>query len=370
MILASRTLLLIVALLAAVMLLVGLNPRGFDGSNGVTWNDDADAGARFKRGIAYTPALLRSDMLADGGRQWTWHAALDTVPRDSAGFAIAAVLYSGRDDAQIQIAQWRQTLVVMAGNDYARWLPGQRLTYELAPHAQALVVSVVHDADGVGLYVDGEPISRDSRASWPAIGAPEPARLILGGTVTGQHAWRGSVRWTSLIDRALSAEEVKLALAERQQHPADGRADGALLDFDLRAGPGRRVPSGGSLDVDLRIPATFQPPVLRALSWPDVLWPPSRAMAIDITVNLLGFMPFGFFAAWLCHALGYRVRVALMLTLAGALLLSLTIELAQVWLPTRDSSLLDLVMNGLGAAAGAVAFVFRPRNPRTFLSEG
>jgi VanZ family protein len=58
-----------------------------------------------------------------------------------------------------------------------------------------------------------------------------------------------------------------------------------------------------------------------------------------------------------------------MLAVAAGVLLSLTIELVQVWLPTRDSSLLDLLMNGLGAAAARwrfrreTVFALRRRTP-------
>jgi VanZ family protein len=75
----------------------------------------------------------------------------------------------------------------------------------------------------------------------------------------------------------------------------------------------------------------------------------------DVVANLLLFMPLGA----LLHREGQRRcwGFFLTLTLAGAtgLLISLTIEYLQAFLPTRDSSLLDVLTNSAGALIGACA---------------
>jgi VanZ family protein len=77
--------------------------------------------------------------------------------------------------------------------------------------------------------------------------------------------------------------------------------------------------------------------------------------APDVVSNLLLFMPLGA----LLHREGQRRSwgLFLTLTLAGAagLLISLTIEYLQAFLPTRDSSLLDVLTNSAGALIGAGA---------------
>ncbi len=92
-----------------------------------------------------------------------------------------------------------------------------------------------------------------------------------------------------------------------------------------------------------------------------VLTPPWRVQRFDrlfwkdVVVNVLGFVPFGFAVyAWLrinCRRTPRSAIVAAVL-LGGAI--SLAIELLQVYLPTRDSSLTDVTDNVLGTWIGAL----------------
>ncbi len=79
----------------------------------------------------------------------------------------------------------------------------------------------------------------------------------------------------------------------------------------------------------------------------------------DIAVNLVGFLPFGFFMAAAMSA-RYKMRgkvnfkkVVIFTTIAGTAF-SLTIELSQVFMPLRTSQLSDLINNGLGTMIGAI----------------
>ena len=81
----------------------------------------------------------------------------------------------------------------------------------------------------------------------------------------------------------------------------------------------------------------------------------------DVTINLLGFIPFGFFfSAFLIKTTNPRRGVSYFIVAMVGAGLSLSIELIQAWLPTRDSSLIDLICNSIGTILGIVTFqVFR-----------
>jgi VanZ family protein len=73
----------------------------------------------------------------------------------------------------------------------------------------------------------------------------------------------------------------------------------------------------------------------------------------DLIVNLLGFVPLGFLIGlWLTQVGRPRSWACLVLAAAVGCTVSLTIEVTQVWLPGRDSSLLDLIANTAGTAIG------------------
>jgi glycopeptide antibiotics resistance protein len=82
------------------------------------------------------------------------------------------------------------------------------------------------------------------------------------------------------------------------------------------------------------------------MRWDSAFWK-------DVTLNLLGFIPLGFFLSALRSDFGgAAARRNLLLCVGLCLALSLVIELAQAFIPSRSSQLLDLLLNTLGGAIG------------------
>ena len=79
---------------------------------------------------------------------------------------------------------------------------------------------------------------------------------------------------------------------------------------------------------------------------------PKYWTGFDVVSNVLGYMPLGFFLALSALRTG-RERYALALAMLAALLLSLAMEVLQVYLPDRVPSNLDLMLNVAGGALGA-----------------
>ncbi|MBC8008072.1 MAG: VanZ family protein [Prolixibacteraceae bacterium] len=81
---------------------------------------------------------------------------------------------------------------------------------------------------------------------------------------------------------------------------------------------------------------------------------PSYIIASDVVVNILAYVPLGLMMTLLC--MGRVPRwVAVALGVTAGILLSLSIEFAQAWLPTRISSNLDVLTNSIGALWGVAA---------------
>lgn len=88
---------------------------------------------------------------------------------------------------------------------------------------------------------------------------------------------------------------------------------------------------------------------------------PSYVVASDVVLNILAYMPFGLLLAlvWMGRVPRW---VAAVLSVAAGMLLSVSIEFAQAFLPTRISSAVDVLTNSIGMLAGAaLACVFGER---------
>ena len=79
---------------------------------------------------------------------------------------------------------------------------------------------------------------------------------------------------------------------------------------------------------------------------------PKYWSGFDVAANVLGYGPLGFLLA-LAGLRSGHIRSAVWLAVLGALLLSLSLETLQSYLPSRIPSNVDLVLNTLGAALGA-----------------
>lgn len=74
--------------------------------------------------------------------------------------------------------------------------------------------------------------------------------------------------------------------------------------------------------------------------------------SFDFVLNFLSYLPFGFLLAYILRSRRSAAQAMLLVTLGG-LCLSVSMEYAQMYLPSRISSNTDLISNTLGAFAGS-----------------
>ena len=89
---------------------------------------------------------------------------------------------------------------------------------------------------------------------------------------------------------------------------------------------------------------------------------PPRWTRFDVIANVVAYVPFGFFVALAQHRESAQARLSA--AVAAGALLSFIMETAQMFLPPRDASTVDLLANAAGAAAGGIVAVFILRSER------
>lgn len=88
---------------------------------------------------------------------------------------------------------------------------------------------------------------------------------------------------------------------------------------------------------------------------------PTRFTRFDVAINVIAYIPFGFFVALTGINRGAPSRLAAAVC-TGALL-SVAMESTQMFLPTRDASIIDFAFNTAGATLGGVVALALNRLP-------
>jgi hypothetical protein len=228
-------------------------------------------------------------------------------------------------------------------------------------HKEKREILTITSAQGkIVLYVNGIPANASTQ--FGLVSEDLIGRLVLGGSAVRDN-WSGRITGLAIYDIALTPSQVEddfvrwtredRSIVDGEKHPI------ALYLFDERRGSMVRdqMDSGN----DLAIPARYfvlHPPFL------EPVWAPyrsrwdgwmTRSYWSDVLLNVAGFVPLGFFLT------AYLSRVRLlastrMTTIFLGLAVSLTIEIAQYFLPTRNSSMTDLLTNTIGTAVGATLY--------------
>jgi len=217
---------------------------------------------------------------------------------------------------------------------------------------QPLHIAGTSGAHGTAVYVNGQ-LARsapDARYSMKDL----EGTWILSGFGNRHDAWNGEIRALAIYNRELTPAEVSHDYERWTKHGPPGTSSGerALAMYSFEEGTGRtvrnRVPEGTPLTIPERFTVLHQ--VILEYPWtefrPD--WPYWK----DVILNLGGFIPLGFFLRAYLPAAGNRTWPALATILLGAAA-SLTVEALQSYLPTRDSSMTDVLTNTLGTCMGA-----------------
>jgi VanZ family protein len=274
---------------------------------------------------------------------------MEVHPREEPSDSLPRILsaYDGEGREQFFLGQWRAGLVL-------RILEGERLhrlkyreTGAGGIRQDATHSIVVRSEDhALTLFVDGAPAKTRSGVAFSLLsGKRAPAWMILGNSPSGESPWRGDLHSLSFYQEALSPGDIESL----------GKAP--VLQYGFSEGTGAVCRGGADPRYDLVIPSLFRAPKKGVLVPPWRVQKFDRSFWKDVSVNIFGFVPFGFAVyGWARKGGERKIAMAMGTALLTGAGISLFIELLQVYLPTRDSSLTDVINNVLGAYIGARLF--------------
>lgn len=269
------------------------------------------------------------------------------LPRDS---SVILALSTSENPLLLTLRQYRSMLILQTQSPGGRTPVSTIGTDGVFHQGTAVFVTITSGPQQTAMYADGS-LARtfpQSRIAGDCIG-----QIVLGTSPTVDYGWRGQLRGLALYGQELTPDEVRRHYETwtMEGHPelSDREHVFALYLFDERSG--NVVHNGVAGGIDLFIPARY---VLVHQIFLEPFWreyKPRWSYVKDILINILGLIPLGFFFY------GYWTSVrpikhAALITTALGLAVSLTIEVSQSYIPSRDSGTTDLITNTLGTFLG------------------
>jgi len=337
----------------------GLWPFNFISENEVKWLKDSNGISFYGNGMIYTPDLLNGKNPPFQNSSITIEMWLQPKVKCDCFLARILSLYDGHKSENFFIGQWKYDLAI--GGHTIK--PDNNIKYKEVGLDDVLIkdkkmfITITSGNDSTIVYVDGKQVR-----SFPQLqliyNNKASGYLIIGNSPTGKQYWTGELYGLAIYNQILSSDKV---LKNYQAWTSNGVPETsteesplALYLFDEKTGTFVKNHSGPH---DLLIPVKFTPFKKVILSPPWESFKFDHSYLKDVAINFFGFIPFGFFILALMWdpIEPKRLRVSILVILMGGGL-SLIIELIQANLPTRSSSLSDLILNTLGTIAGVILF--------------
>jgi VanZ like family len=354
---ATRIIQILCVCVVCIVLVAGLWPFHAP-KNNVSWIA-GENGLHFERyGTAVT-----SNPFHPGGSNGESSCSLEIwlVPGPSRKGTILAFGDAGDSRVSLSLLQVGDDLAIVRylvdaqGNVTRPWL-----TIESVFRGGPVFMTVTSGRAGTLVYIDG--LLAKASSEFGLERKDLFGRLVLA-TSTTNNSWTGNVLGLAIYSKELSDEQVSRHFHSwaSAQGPAlaASEAPEALYLFNERAG--KVAHNEHDPDTNLIIPAHYlvlRNPLLQA-PWGNYRgrWSAAhyRGYWQDVGINVVGFMPVGFcFVAYFSSVKRWQRPVALAVFLG--FILSLTIEVLQALLPTRDSGMTDVITNTAGTALGTMLY--------------
>jgi hypothetical protein len=218
---------------------------------------------------------------------------------------------------------------------------------------QPVFLTVSSGERGTSIYADGALVrmSKDFRFSNQDL----TGQLVIGDSAVTTDPWSGRLKGLAIYNRELAANQVTQHYQRWLGNGSPGLSvtDGAVALYLFDEGFGDVVHNRVDSATHLIIPERFFVLHKPFLERPWNEYYPGWHYWEDFSVNIAGFIPLGFFL-YAYFSRVRRVERAAAVTIAFGFAVSLTIEILQAFLPTRNSGMTDLITNTFGTLLGVV----------------
>jgi hypothetical protein len=309
--------------------------------NEVTWIGGGN-GLRF----AYPGTVMSAgELQATVPSGWPCSIEIWAQPARRSESSTLLALHTAGNPLQLMLRQSLTDLRVML-ND----ADGRRDFYvnDAFSSLRPVFITISSDASGTAVYIDGALV-RALRGFRISAGDCS-GQLVLATSPIENDPWTGRLQGLAIYDRTLAAPEVVSHCQNwtKKGQPAVTAQERCVALYLFDEHSGKVAHNQMEPEPDLLIPPKYQ---IADQTFLMAFWkgfdPP------DIIENIIGFIPLGFlFYAYLSMRSPMK-RLAVTVTVLGGLI-SVTMEVAQAYLPTRQSDTTDIITNTFGTWLGVM----------------
>jgi VanZ like family/Concanavalin A-like lectin/glucanases superfamily len=261
--------------------------------------------------------------------------------------------YTRQNPFQFRIRQSRDSLLLIRGwsaPDDDHW--AEMRVIHLLHQGIKSFLTVTANGNVTSVYLDGELAGQPS--AFRLTSKDLKGRLIVGNSPLDNDTWSGELRGLAIYDNELDPKEIQshYHLWASGRHPEISATEGMIGLYTFDEGGGQIIHNHAKSGPDLYIPPFYgvgQRAVLKPF-WKE--YRPGWSYYKSIAINIIGFMPLGFFFRAYLERIG-KINHSSLLTIALGFSISLAIEILQAYIPTRDSGMTDIITNTLGTTIGA-----------------
>ncbi len=326
----------------------GLRPFNFFPKNQV---ENVNSGLKFGPiGIAFTEDKIKVPQITSVTLEFALTPS--SLPQRN-----VPLIFSFIDNNHIllTIGQWKESLLIRSYDKTTSEKPFNEISSSSVLSVEDdFFITIASASDHGAIYINGKLV-RESNVLG-GIGAifKSGTQMVMGNSPSGTNAWRGTISTFALYTQKLPENLIKEHYHRYHLGTLDyTESKTPFLFYNLSNRENNNIYDRMGNN-DLLVPWKF-----RALKrdflvpiWVDFTF--TRAYITDILVNFWGFLPFGVAAYFFYTIFSKQPRKAAVLAVLSGLLISLSIEIIQITLPTRSSQMADLLFNTLGTLAGVL----------------
>jgi hypothetical protein len=286
--------------------------------------------------------------------------SIKTAKRLSCIFCI----YDEREPEIILLGKWKSHTILrrrieLAGN-------------KTSSHEVSIPDSLFHDQSAiitVSMCTDGTllSINNEKNVFFPGFNLKRKnqlfsnAQLLVGNDTNVKTSWNGEINGFAIYRRALKREEIERhkLLWNSNNFSKLSREKDILALFPMHETHGQVVRNMiTGKNNNLLIPEKLFSIKKTILGGPWINFWHDERFYYDIIINIIGFIPFGLLLLALFISNNKTGYFFYAITVISGFGLSLMIELIQVFMPLRTSSITDLISNTIGTLIGVIIFHF------------